>query len=343
MNIKLTLTCAGVAVKRENTHVWGSSPVIGPDGKVHLYVAQWRRPETDTFGGITPDGQQTGWGTTSEVAHYVGESPEGPFEFVRMAVQAQSETFCAPHNPTINFIDGRYVLLFIVNESSMPTQKIVMYVADTLDDCWRRAAGAEADGTILRRSTNPEFWDHLGRLGNSNPSLIKHNGTYKLYFKAVIPLPEGAERQAWQNGNNWTYGVALSDTLEGPYTKEKERVTKIDFPVEDAYVFTWEDRVYMLTRDMNEARGGGGLLWMSEDGFDFDYDQAVLGFYHLDHYIGKAEAEKLLAYRGSAAGHLERPQILYIDGKPSYLYMATGLGFPAPYGSCSYVFRMSME
>lgn len=341
MKYSLDLECLGVAVRREHTHVWGSSPVIGPDGRVHLYVAQWPRPVADAFGGETAVGQPTGWTVSSEIAHYVGDDPCGPFSFVRMAVPNRGGSFNAPHNPTVVSVDGRYVLLFIVNEGSTESQRIIMYVADDLSDNWQPAAGAEPDGTILRKSANPACWDHVALLGNSNPSLVKHGGGYKLYFKAVIALPASAGGQ--KNGRTWTYGVALSDSLEGPYAKAPERVIRADLPVEDASVFAWQDRLWMLTRDMNEACGGGGLLWVSEDGMDFDYDSAVLGFHHLDHYIGAEAARDLIPYRGSAAGHLERPQVLFENGQPAFLYMATGLGFPAPYGACSYVFRMAFR
>ena len=334
----------GLAVKRENTHVWGCSPVIGPDGRVHIYAAQWERPVGNVFGGKTHDGKNTGWTVSSEIAHYVADNPEGPFEFIRIAVPDRDGNFNAPHNPTINYMDGKYVLLFIVNtDGNSATQRIMMYVADDLDDQWRPASGAEPDGTILRKSSDPDIWDHAAMLGNTNPGLIKHDGKYKLYFKAVIPLPDSIVGQEWQKGRTWTYGVALSETLEGPYIKEKERVTKTYHPLEDAYVFAYAEHVWMFSRDMNEKRGGGGLLWVSEDGMEFDYEKATLGFHHLDYYIGKDEAAKGIAYRGTNHGDLERPQILFIDGKPAYLYAATGLGLPKPYGSCSYVFRMKYK
>jgi hypothetical protein len=31
----------GIAVQQKGTHVWGTSPVMGEDGKVQLFVAQW--------------------------------------------------------------------------------------------------------------------------------------------------------------------------------------------------------------------------------------------------------------------------------------------------------------
>ena len=35
------LEYVGVAVEEPNYHVWGSSPVIGPGGKTHLFVSRW--------------------------------------------------------------------------------------------------------------------------------------------------------------------------------------------------------------------------------------------------------------------------------------------------------------
>ncbi len=340
----LELEYVGLAVKREETHVWGSSPVIGPDGKVHLYVAQWPRPVGDRFGGKTRDGKVTGWTSSSEIAHYVGDRPEGPFTFLRLAVPDQGGLLNAPHNPTIQHIDGKSVLSCIVNtDGTSATQRILMFVADDLNDQWRPVAGAEADGTILRKSEDPSFWDHQANRGVSNPSLIKHQGKYLLYFKAVIPLPEGVQGEPWQKGHTWTYGVAIADKLEGPYRKQPGRITDTYAPIEDACLFSYNDRVWMLSRDMNGKMGGGGLLWVSEDGMRFDEAKAQLGFHHLDHYIGKERAAAMKVYRGVPEGHLERPQVLFVDGKPAYLYLASGLGFPAPYGSASHVFRMKWK
>ncbi|MFC1763505.1 hypothetical protein ACFL6U_15685 [Planctomycetota bacterium] len=128
----------GVAVQQKGTHVWGTSPVIGRDGKVHLLVALWPMPENRRKERFS------GYFKTSEIAQYVGDSPEGPFEFVRMVVRDQDGTFNAPHNPTIQFIDDQYVLCFIVNSNEdRGTQRIIMYCADDLNGEWRPAEGAE--------------------------------------------------------------------------------------------------------------------------------------------------------------------------------------------------------
>lgn len=316
----------GKAVETEGMHVWGSSPVIGPEGKVHLYVAQWPIDTQPNFNG---------WYKDCEIAHYVGDQPEGPFKFVRLAVPDQDGTFNSPHNPTIQHIDGKYVLCFIVNENDkLKTQRIVMLVADDLNDDWRPAAGAEKDGTVLRKSSDPSGWNYSAKLGVSNPSLIKYQGKYMLYIKSVLK-PGG-----------YSYGVAISDNLEGPYTDHSKKVTSGG--IEDAYAFTMGDTVYLLSRNFGHIKGGshgGGLLWNSADGFWFPKENVELSFKPLAHYVGTEDLKNGTKYRPPAkvkdySGRLERPQILMMDGKPAYVYMATGISTRDGYGSCSHVFRM---
>ncbi len=321
----------GPAVQREGMHVWGSSPVIGPDGRVHLYVAQWPMDTRPNF---------SGWYKDCEIAHYVGDTPEGPFEFVRVAVPDEGGLFNSPHNPTVQKIDDLYVLCFIVNENStLKSQRIVMFVADDLDDTWRPAGGAEADGTILRKSTNPTDWNFTAQLGVSNPTLIKHQGKYLLYDKSVVKKDPAAKR------GRYTYGVAISDTLEGPYSHFPEQVTEVGMGIEDAYAFSMNDSVYLISRDFGSKKGshGGGLLWKSSDGLSFPSSEVTRSYEHLSHYIGEDALKEAKVYRGDLSGRLERPQVLMIDGKPAYLYMATGTNGTPGHGSCSHVFRIKVR
>ncbi|MEP2774962.1 MAG: glycoside hydrolase family protein [Luteolibacter sp.] len=318
----------GPAVQTEGMHVWGSSPVIGPDGKVHLYVARWPTATMKNFDG---------WYHDCEIAHYVGDKPEGPFEFVRVAVPDQDGKFNSPHNPSIKKIDGKYVLCFIVNEDNkLPTQRIVMYVADDLNDDWKPAAGAEPDGTMLRKSDDPKGWNFTARLGVSNPSLIKYKDKYMLYCKSVIfPTPDAKKRK-------YVYGVAISDKLEGPYKYHTKHVTPDNMTLEDAYAFSMDDTVYMLSRDFGASKGssGGGLLWKSKDGLFFPGKDATRSYEDLEHYVGKEALKDATAYRGKIDGHLERAQVLFIDEQPAYLYLAVGVNDTPGHGSRSHVFRM---
>ena len=325
----ISLEYVGVAVEEEGMHVWGSSPVIGPDGRVHLYVARWPMSTQNNF---------SGWYKDCEIAHYVGDSPEGPFEFVRVAVQDKDGTFNSPHNPTINYIDGLYVLCFIVNENNkLATQRIVMLVSEDLSDNWRPARGAEPDGTILRKSSDSTVWNYTAKLGVSNPTLIKFKDQYLLYNKSVV--------RKEPKGSVYSYGVAVADNVEGPYVHNPIRVTPQQMPLEDACAFTLNDSVFLISRDFGARKGnnGGGLLWQSADGFYFNPDKTVRAYEELSFYLGEEALLNAFVYRGKRKGHLERPQILCIDGVPAYIYFATGVNVKEGYGSCSHVFKISLR
>ncbi|MCG1035800.1 glycoside hydrolase family protein [Polaribacter sargassicola] len=319
----------GVAAENKGMHVWGSSPIVDSEGRTHLYAAQW---------SINTQVDFSGWYKDCEIGHYVSNNPEGPFEYLGVAVKDLDKKFNSPHNPTINYIDGKYVLCFIVNEDNkLKTQRIIMYVADDLSDHWRPAKGAEADGTILRKPKDTTIWNYKAKLGVSNPTLIKFKGKYMLYHKSVVPKEP--------KGSAYTYGVAVSDHLEGPYKIYNKRVTSPKMQLEDAYAFTMNDSVYMLSRDFVGTLGnsGGGLLWKSADGYYFPEDNTIRSYEDLEHYVGKEFLKDASVYRGKKFGKLERAQILFKNGKPAYLYLATGVQVKLGFGSSSHVFKINYE
>lgn len=64
----------GEAINEPGYDVWGSSPIRDNNGNIHLFSARW-------LGNIA---FTTAWRYNSEIAHYVGEKPEGPFKSVRL-------------------------------------------------------------------------------------------------------------------------------------------------------------------------------------------------------------------------------------------------------------------
>lgn len=334
--LEISYKYIGLALQKKDTHIWGASPVFDGDGKVHLYVAEWPIPKD-------PKEKFKGWYKQSRITHYVGDSPEGPFEFVRIAVPDKDGTFNAPHNPTIRFIDNKYVLSFIVNENDEPnTQRIIMYVSDNLNDDWKPAKGAEVDGTMLSLPKNTNIWSHKSCRGITNPSLIKHIDTYYMYYKAVIPDPKDPKNFF---GWNFGYGVATSKNLEGPYTYHPKRITPEDLQLEDVSAFSYKDQVYMFSRDIRGTLGAkeGGVMWKSENGFDFPKEKTVKSFRQLSAYIDSNKMKGATVYRGTNQGQLERPQLLFKDGKPAYMYIATGLNKNEGFGSCSHVFKLELN
>ena len=88
----------GVAVEEPGYTIWGTSPIADDGGKIHLFVGRWPKQY-----GIEP-----GWRSHSEIAHYVGNSPEGPFEFSDVALKGTGQNTWdkyAPHNPAIHRVN----------------------------------------------------------------------------------------------------------------------------------------------------------------------------------------------------------------------------------------------
>lgn len=341
--LNLAFEYVGPAVQQKGTHVWGTSPVVGSDGRIHLFVAQWPIPDGQGATKKRKRGGFKGYYTTSEVAHYVGKSPEGPFEFVRMVAEDQDGGFNAPHNPTIKHIDGKYALCFIVNENDdRGTQRIVMYIADDVNGEFRPAKGGEVDGTVLRAPSDPGIWNHGSVRGVANPSLIKHDGEYRIYFKSAMPAPEKGVEGFYNR--EFGYGVATSKNLEGPYKIHPDRLTSKEVELEDVYAFTHSDKVYMISRDIEGSKGSkeGGLLWVSEDGYEFPVDKVQRSFEGLAAYKGGGEWQDYTLYRGSKEGQLERPQLLQYDGA-IYLYIATGASTGPGLGSGSHILKMKFK
>ena len=58
----------GRILELEGYYVWGTSPIVAPDGKIHVFFSRW-----DAKKGMG------GWIKGSEIAHAVADQPEGPY------------------------------------------------------------------------------------------------------------------------------------------------------------------------------------------------------------------------------------------------------------------------
>lgn len=331
-----SLEYAAVAVNEPGYHCWGASPVIDEQGKVHLFVARWPVK--------TPDGKRIpfnphGWRQYSEIAHYVGDKPEGPFEFCDVALKGTGEDTWdryAPHNPCIRKVDGKYVLLFIANRMGMTkgkaahtrSQRIGMALADSPYGPWKKVGKG---GLILSPSDDPEHWSYRAGNGVVNPAFVKGlDGRYYLYYKS--------ERARM--------GVAVADKLAGPYIHEKDPITSNKRTIEDGCAFISKGKYCFLTTDNHGiAAKGGGLLWKSSDGINFE-DKPEIGFRDAFYYlhadgVKKDKSTKTRRYYGGRS--LQRPQVLCQDGVPTHLYAATGENFLGGDGTMSVVLRVDPE
>ena len=292
----------GIAIDEPGYHVWGSSPIKGEDGKIHLFATRWKIEHK-----FDP-----GWRSHSEIAHYIADKPEGPFRFLNVVLTGTGKKTwdkCGIHNPAIHKVGDKYALLYISNDNyKQPphpkNQKIGMLIADNLNGPWKKVG---KDGCILSPSSNPDHWTNNAGNGVVNPALLVHpKGGYLLYFKS----------------NKAKMGVAFAEHIEGPYVMYPEPVTRNNLAIEDGYAFIWKDKICLLTTDnhgiLNE---GGGILWSSDDGITFDRKEA--GFYPFEYYVGKDRLKNAKGIYGKMP-KFERPQALMENGEPAWLYVPSG-------------------
>lgn len=312
------LEYVGIVLEDDAQHIWGSSPIWGDDGKVHVFAA--RIPIASGFDK---------WWATSHIAHYVADHPEGPYEFVAVLLEpgrapAGSWDCGTQHNPTITKIDDLFVLSYhssqgTVDDRKRHTARIGMMTATSINGPWASL------GMILETPTHaqvPQVPEEYNG-GTDNPALLRRSdGKYLLYYRIKFPGLEGRN----------TYGVAIADELTGPYHYHPTRVVNNPTYIEDPYVFEHGPTVYMLVTD-NER--DAGLLMTSTDGLSFDYHRGVPGFGALPDYVSLDRVSPSAYQRGA---QLERPQLLLRDGLPTHLF-APGTNTNGGGGTCCHLLR----
>jgi len=286
----------GRILEQEDWNVWGCSPIWGEDGKVHVFFSRW-------------PGEHSNWLTKSEIAHAIADKPEGPYKVIGTVLKGRGKGHWDAHtihNPTVQKVGDKYVMFYIGNNLDIAkeknihhagTQRVGLAIADELSGEWIRISDKKP---ILEVSSDKKDWDSYL---TTNPALLQHpNGEFWLYYKA------------WDrnNDNLRKMGIAVAKNIEGPYKKIKENpvvtFAHLNKQVEDAYVFNYKNKYYMIMRDMGVFHPHVGLILESEDGIN--WSEPKLGY--------KTSAD----YFGGKVRRFERPQVLMKDGKPTYLFLA---------------------
>lgn len=298
----------GRRLEMQGYYVWGTSPIEGPDGKIHVFFSSW--PAKYGMGG---------WIHKSEIGHAVADSPAGEFKFVSTVFAPRGEgywdgTTC--HNPHIKKVDGKFCLFYMGNSNRKTnTKRIGLATADNLYGPWNRP-----DAPLLDVSKEEDAWDNHC---TSNPSFLKHpNGQYWLYYKSWNTAEYENYTDPKIRGNR-KYGLAIADKLEGPYVKYEGNPV-IDYSglgnniqAEDGFVWYQNGKFRMILRDMGIYNHQYGLYIESKDGIK--WSDPKIAYYNTDHYFKQPPAPEHL----SKYGRFERPQILFQNGKLSHLFLAS--------------------
>lgn len=329
-HMALSAKLIGPSIVNSDWFHWGVSPIIGKDGKVYLFVERW--PAEEGMGG---------WmGMRAEIAMYEGDKPDGPFNYVRTVLKTSDfpnpEKMWAPHNPRIEYVDGKYILLYIFQtiKGSLKMHTGMM-IAENLKGPWHFAGNQ--NGLLVENSKDPNHWTYNGEIGADNPAFMKIDKKYYIYFKSGMPAQMSAK-----------YGYAVADKLEGPYTLSENPITDNISYIEDAMAFKANDTYYLITTDNlggNTGVYGNLILWESETGLDFKLADAKIAMGNLLDYWGTDKDHgKLLSIPGhfehDRSGKMERPAVLFIDGVPAFFYAAGDLNLSGGKVAENYVFKI---
>jgi hypothetical protein len=298
----------GRRLETRGYYVWGASPVVGEDGKIHVFYSRW--PEKYRMGG---------WIHQSEIAHAVADTPESEFRHVDTVLspregEAWDSTTC--HNPHIKKVEGKFCLFYMGNSNKKTnTKRIGLSTATSVYGPWHHA-----EQPLLDASADPEAWDsHC----TTNPGFLKHpSGQYWLYYKSWNTYDYENYTDPKIRGNR-KYGLAIADQPQGPYRKYEGNPV-VDYSgkgnniqAEDGFVW-YENGIFkMILRDMGFFNHQYGLYIESKNGLD--WTEPKIAYYDTDHYFSQPPKPKHL----SKYGRFERPQLLIQDGKPTHLFVTT--------------------
>jgi len=309
----------GMGFRQEGYWVWCGSAVRGEDGRYHLFASRWPKKYPFFHGYLA----------ASEVVRASADSPLGPYAFEEVVLPARGAQWWdgrATHNPFILRFGDEYLLFYIGLTYEGPTPS-----AETMD---RLRSKPEGNGEIfpwyfsirigMARSpsvfgpwrrperpsfdVNPEGWDNTV-VTNPAPALSAQ-GEILLYYRSAgaklgLAKAPGPDEPFVRQG-----GGPVVDPGEG-------------LRIEDPFVWWAGDRYEMVCKDLTGKIVGefhAAIHMHSPDGMDWRLTPEP-----------KAWSRTLLWDDGTEAtmGSIERPYILFEDGRPVCLFAAMADG-PGP-------------
>ena len=298
--------------------VWGSSVIRGDDGKYHMYVSRW--PKFLPF--------HPGWMVASEIVHAVSDTPEGPYEFVGVALPARGPEYWdgrSTHNPRILKHEDTYVLIYMgstnpFDEVTNPDTLTLASAFTTVGRANKRIGMATSKspyGPWERRDepilhTKPgTFYSFL----TSNPTpWINEDGSVIMLFKSR------SYKEDYPFQTSMMIGVATAPSIDGPFeVVGDEPIFGIDKMGEIEDPFFWKDETgyHILAKDQRGTITGNrhaGILAHSKDGINWVLDDEPLAY---TREVRWSDGQTMVM------GQLERVFGLIEDGKLTHLFFAT--------------------
>lgn len=310
--------------KMEGYWVWCGSVVKGEDNKYHMFASRWRKELP----------MHPGWLVGSEIVRAVSDTPEGPYQFEEVVLGPRGAQFWdgrATHNPVILKYQDKYLLYYVgtthpISETGIEkklalggdlhivacsNQRIGLAIADSVYGPWKRL-----DEPIL--TTRLHSYDSF--MVNNPAPLIQSDGSVLLAYKSMGYKENLSDSLLF---DLMKMGIATAKHYEGPYEvlEQKALYNPNEFYLEDPYI--WQDKqgaYCMIAKDMNGNTCGeprGGIFATSINGVEWEYHKNVCS-YSREVLWDDGHIRKM--------GNLERPFILFEEGKPTHMFFATSDG-----------------
>ena len=314
--------------------IWDGSVIRDDEGRYHLFASRW--PKDVTF--------HPGWMTSSEVVRAESDRPDGPYVFQQVVLPARGAEWWdgrSTHNPSIARHEGMYVLFYMGSTHPLddPPRAVPFLLTDP------RAVVARSNKRIgvatARRPEGPwarydrpildtkpgTFYSYL----TSNPAPVLHDdGSVLLMFKS--------RRYEGTAYSRMMLGVARAPHYLGPYEViGGEPVFSVERfgEVEDPFVWRTRGGYDMIAKDMSGQLTGerhAGIHARSRDGVQW-------------RLAGRQKAwTRTLRFDDGTTrtlGQLERPFVLFEDGRPTFLFLAAGDG-PGGFANMTETFNVAI-
>ena len=310
--------------RMKDYYIWCGSAIRGEDGRFHLFASRWHK---ELGFGVQ-------WLFNSEIVRAASDKPEGPYIFEEVVFHRRNRNYfdaLNQHNPSIKYWNSAYYLYYFGTTYGGPipspgdkipaeravevwnNKRIGLATAKSVYGPWKRP-----DNPILE-PRRPNYWDCTVTT-NPSAAILPDGTTYMIYKSREYAM------------STLQLGVASAPLPEGPYSRVSDvpvfKFGNPDLHVEDPFIWFADGLFHVLMKDdfKNNSKGitgewGAGVYATSQDCIHWNL-----------HPEPKAYSRTVIWDDGSSTVqcNLERPNLLFQDGKPTHLFLATGSGI-APY------------
>lgn len=311
----------GGGFEMEDYWVWDASVIKGEDGRYHMFASRWPKKFP----------MHPGWLVASEVVRASCDTPDGTYQFEEVVLPARGPQYWdgrATHNPHITKIGSKYVLYYTgmthpFNEPELPltsldprvlvsrsNKRTGIAIADSIFGPWQRF-----DKPVI--APRPDEYDNF-MIGNPAPCQCP-DGKMLVIYKSLAYQEKPYEGLSLHKRVQ-RLGALIADRFDGDYSVFRANAPIIDYDVEDPFIWYDEDGFNMIAKDMSGTFCGevmGGLHGLSKDGIHWEFEKNSL------HYTRNILWDDGITRE---MGNLDRPFILFEDGKPTHAFFATSNG-----------------